>query len=72
MSAQRGAVEELAIFLASEPGALAKLLEEHRNDGRGHCRICTVGGQQGYQLWPCNIAAAAERAAHIRAAEAPW
>jgi hypothetical protein len=60
----------LAILLAGQPDMLAKLLAEHQDDGRGHCRVCTVGGQHGYQSWPCNIAAAAQRAAQIRDAEA--
>jgi hypothetical protein len=57
---------ELAILLAARPTMLAKLLDEHQTDSRGHCRICTLGGQRGHQSWPCNIAAAALRAAQIR------
>lgn len=71
MNNQRKSAEELAIWLAAQPDTLAKLLAEHRDDGSGHCRVCTVGGQQGYQSWPCNIAAAAQRAAQLRDAEAP-
>jgi hypothetical protein len=59
----------LAILLAAQPDMLAKLLAEHQDDGRGHCRVCTVG-QRGHQSWPCNIAAAAQHATQIRDAEA--
>lgn len=71
VSDQRNTAEELAILLAAQPDMLAKLLAEHQDDGRGHCRVCTNGGQHGHQSWPCNIAAAAQRAAQIRDAKAP-
>jgi hypothetical protein len=66
----RLAAEELAILLAAQPDMLAKLLAEHQDDGRGHCRVCTLGGQRGHQSWPCNIATVAQRATQIRDAKA--
>jgi hypothetical protein len=71
MSDHDRAAEDLAILLAARPNVLAKLLDAHRDDGRGHCGICAVGGQRGYQRWPCNIAAVAQHAARIRETEAP-
>jgi hypothetical protein len=70
MSDRPGAAEELVILLAAEPTAVAKLLDEHRGDSSGHCRICTAG-RGGYQVWPCSIYAAAQRAAQILDAGAP-
>lgn len=55
----------LADFLQGEPAAVRKLLAEHVDDGRGHCRSCAVGGQRGYQTWPCTIYQAAAMA-HAR------
>jgi hypothetical protein len=48
-------LEALAIFLVLEPAAAAKLLAEHIDDGRGYCRVCTLGAQRGNHHWPCDI-----------------
>jgi hypothetical protein len=53
----------LASLIVDEPGAVAALLEQHVDDGHGHCRTCTLGGQRGNQTWPCTIYAAAVIAA---------
>jgi hypothetical protein len=71
MSDQDRTADEMAILLAARPNVLAKLLDAHRDDGRGHCRVCAIGGQRGFQRWPCNIAAVARQAARIRETETP-
>ncbi len=43
------------------------LLAEHVDDGTGHCRVCALGGQKGFQRWPCNVRAAVDVAAEHRA-----
>lgn len=39
--------------LAAVPGSGERLVVEHRNDGSGRCRVCTIGAQAGNQQWPC-------------------
>jgi hypothetical protein len=58
--------DALVAFLVEQPSAIRRLLAAHVNDGRGHCRTCTTGGQQGYLSWPCTIHSAASKAAEIR------
>ena len=58
--------EHLVEFLAGQPGAVAKLLAQHVDDGGGHCRACAVGGQRGFLSWPCTIYSAAVRVARSR------
>lgn len=53
----------LANLIVDEPVAVTTLLEQHVDDGHGHCRTCTLGGQRGNQTWPCTIYAAAVIAA---------
>jgi hypothetical protein len=48
-------LDVLAAFLVSEPAAAAKLLADHVDDGRGYCRVCTLGAQRGNHHWPCDI-----------------
>jgi hypothetical protein len=58
----------LAALLAANPEAATKLIADHRDDGTGHCRVCRIGGQAGFQTWPCPIFCVAEAAvALIRA-----
>jgi hypothetical protein len=59
----------LAAFLIGHPAAIEALLTEHADDGRGHCRVCTIGAQQGHVVWPCTLfiaATAAQRAMRRR------
>jgi len=49
----------LADLIVDQPVAVTTLLEQHVDDGHGHCRTCTLGGQRGNQTWPCTIYAAA-------------
>jgi hypothetical protein len=35
------------------------LLARHVDDGNGHCRVCSLGAQRGFQTWPCSIYSAA-------------
>lgn len=53
---------ELARFLVGQPGAVAKLLQQHVDDGHGNCRVCSFA-QRGYLTWPCTIHAGAALAA---------
>jgi hypothetical protein len=55
--------EELAAFLAGQPTAVTKLLAQHVDDGKGHCRACRIGGQRGFMAWPCTLYSAVLRAA---------
>ena len=56
-------IEALSAFLVAQPTALAKLLLEHVDDGRGGCRVCAVGAQHGQHRFPCTIHVAAVTAA---------
>jgi hypothetical protein len=63
--------DALAAFLVEQSTAIGRLLADHVDDGRGHCRTCTVGGQQGFLAWPCTIYIAASKAARARKARTP-
>lgn len=55
---------ELVKFLRSQPpSASGELLRRHREDGTGHCMVCSGGGQRGRFTWPCQLYAAAAHAA---------
>ena len=58
--------DTLAAYLMNQPLAIGRLLAEHVDDGRGHCRTCTVGAQQGHSTWPCTIHHAASMADRAR------
>lgn len=49
-------------FMASQPGAADRLLAEHVDDGTGHCRTCSSGGQTGRYRFPCSIRLAIDQA----------
>jgi hypothetical protein len=53
------AFAELVKFLRWQPTAVAVLLARHVDDGRGHCRACSVGGQAGAHISPCTLRTAA-------------
>ncbi|OLT01083.1 hypothetical protein BJF90_33540 [Pseudonocardia sp. CNS-004] len=54
--------DELITFIAGEPGMAQRMLAEHTDDGTGHCRVCTTGGQAGRHIWPCPLRGLAEQA----------
>lgn len=55
-----GEVSELiAQLIVDRPAAVRELLARHADDGNGHCRVCALGAQRGFQTWPCTIYAAA-------------
>lgn len=54
---------DLVRFIAGQPGMVEKLIRRHGNDGTGHCRQCTAGGQTGRNVWPCQLFLAATRVA---------
>ena len=61
--------EALVELIMVQPGSVERILEEHRNDGSGHCRVCTTGAQAGRSVWPCTLRACADEAARrIRSA----
>ena len=64
-------LDALVAFLVDQPTAIGRLLADHVDDGRGHCRTCTSGGQHGFLAWPCTIYAAASKAARVRKARTP-
>jgi hypothetical protein len=53
---------DLARLLAAHAGLPTQLLAVHRDDGTGHCRLCSGGGQTGRYTHPCTIRAAATAA----------
>jgi hypothetical protein len=53
----------LVAAIALTPGLAARLLAEHVDDRTGRCRLCPLGGQAGYQRWPCRIHGLASEAA---------
>lgn len=55
-------IAALVELIASEFGMAQRLLDVHGEDKSGHCRACQMGGQTGFQRWPCTISAAAESA----------
>jgi hypothetical protein len=65
------ACDLLADLLVDEPIAVEELLARHVSDGQGHCRSCPVGGQRGYQIWPCTIYAAVVLALKRRGIHGP-
>ncbi|HEY0640530.1 MAG TPA: hypothetical protein VGD67_23115 [Pseudonocardiaceae bacterium] len=64
--AKRDPIAALAVFLTGQPTAVARLLADHVDDGRGYCRVCSVGAQRGNHTWPCSLHAAATAATHRR------
>ncbi|MFD1532187.1 hypothetical protein [Pseudonocardia aurantiaca] len=58
-----GIPADLVAFISAEPGMAQRLYDDHRDDGSGHCRACTGGGQAGRYVWPCSLRRAAEVAA---------
>ncbi|MGH3616325.1 MAG: hypothetical protein ACRDRK_27770 [Pseudonocardia sp.] len=65
-SADRDPITALAVFLAGQPTAVARLLADHVDDGHGHCRTCAVGGQRGNHAWPCSLHVAATASRDLR------
>lgn len=64
--AKRDPIDALAVFLAGQPTAVARMLAAHVDDGRGDCRACSIGAQRGNHSWPCSLHAAAATAASRR------
>ena len=62
--------DPLVVFVRSHPGMAETLLAQHRDDGTGHCTMCSDGGQRGRPIWPCTTAVAA-RAATTRRTDRP-
>ncbi|MGH8967480.1 MAG: hypothetical protein ACRDXB_19425 [Actinomycetes bacterium] len=48
------AAEFVALF-QGQPAAIAHMLAKHVDDGTGHCRECSPGGQAGRSVWPCPL-----------------
>jgi hypothetical protein len=44
----------VALFM-SQPSMIERLDPEHVDDGTGHCRSCSSGGQSGRGVYPCSI-----------------
>ncbi|MGH3588336.1 MAG: hypothetical protein ACRDQ0_18690 [Pseudonocardia sp.] len=61
--------EMMALIVSvTDPAAVKNWLVTHVDDGRGHCKVCTVGAQHGYRTWPCvfyKVAAQVENARSI-------
>jgi hypothetical protein len=55
----------IVAFIAAEPGMAQRLLAEHRDDGTGHCQVCTAGPQAGRQVFPCRLRELAEEASKV-------
>lgn len=56
----------LAAFLTGDHVATTTLLAQHVDDGRGRCRVCTIGAQRGHVTWPCTLFTAATAARAVR------
>jgi hypothetical protein len=56
----------IAELIGDRPAAVLELLVRHGDDGNGHCRVCVLGAQRGFQTWPCTIYAAAKLAYRSR------
>jgi hypothetical protein len=54
----------------SRDGRAARLAAQHGDDGTGHCRCCSAGGQAGRSTWPCSLAGLAARGAGLAASRA--
>jgi hypothetical protein len=53
----------LVMFIRFNPGMSEAMLATHRDDGSGHCTVCTAGAQSGRLAWPCQTQMAAAAAA---------
>jgi hypothetical protein len=60
--ADGGPAEELTALLAGHPASIARLLDEHVDDGSGRCGICHAGMLAGQMQWPCRLRLLAEAA----------
>jgi hypothetical protein len=58
--------DRFAAELARQPGAPARLLELHVDDGTGRCRVCSAGAQTGRYRHPCAIRVLAAEALVIQ------
>lgn len=56
----------MVALIYSQPAMAARLAEQHRDDGTGHCRSCSSGAQTGRYTHPCYILLAAEEATRLR------
>lgn len=57
---------ELAAVLAAMPAVTARLLADHRDDGRGRCTGCTTPGTGTPRAeWPCTLYRLAREAQRI-------
>jgi hypothetical protein len=63
--------DPLVVFIRFQPGMSEAMLVVHRDDGSGHCTVCTAGGQSGRLTWPCQIRMAAAAAANAATNPAP-
>lgn len=52
----------LAAAIAQLPGLAERLTVEHTDDGTGRCRVCKLGAQRGFSVWPCSIRIVADAA----------
>jgi hypothetical protein len=53
---------QLITFIANQPGMADIIIRNHSDDGTGHCRLCSAGGQTGHYTWPCPTYHAAQAA----------
>jgi hypothetical protein len=66
VAAVEGDWVRFATALAGMPDVVRRLLDAHRDDGKGRCRACTTPGRgTPHTVWPCGIAAIAAAAAGI-------
>jgi hypothetical protein len=66
VAAVEGDWVRFATALAAMPDVVRRLLDAHRDDGKGRCRACTTPGRgTPHTVWPCGIAAIAAAAAGI-------
>jgi hypothetical protein len=52
----------LVALIMSQPQMADRLEQQHADDGTGHCRSCSSGGQTGRYRHPCAIRDAVDEA----------
>ena len=61
----------IVAFIAGEPGMAQRMLDQHVDDGSGHCRTCLRRQDGAAQVWPCPLHGLAEQASKHKPGP-PW
>jgi hypothetical protein len=55
-------IPPLVALIMSRSEMADRLESDHADDGTGHCRSCSCGGQTGRYTYPCDIRRAVDEA----------